>query len=183
MPQPIKTRYGDMRFAKIISGISDRKENVRGGSVGILENGSWAYFPSGNPVEDPDDVRRILSEVNPGLIATFNEWWVRKEELEAAANDPVPRAIDITQEGRLVFKDDPEEEVIDAEALHAYFKTPGPVRELAFRLFVEAEARRTKAEEAMRGNLYDTLSPQKQEALAGAFKILPSDKKSSKVNA
>lgn len=182
MPQPIKTRYGDMKFAKIISGISDRKQDLQGGSVGQLANGSWAYFPSGNPIVDPNDVRRILHEVNPGMIATFNEWWSRKEELEAAANDPAPRAIDMTQDGRLVFRDDPEEEVVDAEALHAYFKTPGPVRELAFRLFVEAEAKRNQAEEALRGNLYDTLSAEKQEALAEAFKILPSNK-SSKVNA
>lgn len=176
MPQPIKTRYGDIKFEKFFIGLSDRQQETTGGSVGRLTNGSWAYFPTGNPIEDPDDVRRILREINPAAIASFNEWWARKEELEASANDPAPRAIDFTQDGRLVFRDDPEEEVVDAEALHAYFKTPGPVRDLAFNLFVKAENKRTEAEEALRGNLYDTLSPQKQEALADAFNILPSSK-------
>lgn len=179
MVQPIKNKYGEMKCHKIIYGISKRQENVKGGSVAILENGSWAYFPSGNPIEDPDDVLRLLREVNPALIPTFNQWWARKEELEAAENNPPARAIEFTSDNRLVYKDTGEE-VTSAEDLHNYFE-PGPVRELAFRLFVEAEALRSQADEKARGSLYESNTPEKQEQIADAFKILPSGK--SKANA
>ena len=150
MAHVIETKgYGKVAFIKVFYSMPVKEQGKvisRGGSIGILQNGSWCHFPTGQPIQSLEDGKRILKEANPAYVSEFERWWQRKLEQEARADEDQPRAITLTGDGRLVYVDNPSEEVLSAEDIHAYFQ-PGPHRDMIFTIFMRAEMARSGEEQ------------------------------------
>lgn len=144
---PIKTeRYGELKFVKVYYSMPTKHPATKevlshGGSIGQLENGAWCHFPHGHPLDSFEDGARILQESNPRALPEFERWWKRQAELAAMGEGEKPRAIVVSDLGKLVYADTPSEEVRRAEDIHAYFQ-PGTHRDMIFSLFMQAESQR-----------------------------------------
>jgi hypothetical protein len=142
--------YGRIYFQKIYYGTSktvNDEQVAEGGSVGILSNGSWVYFPSGHQIEDPEDAVRILDETNKRdktPIKAFREWWEHREEVAALASEEgVVRPIMICPDDVLRYEDD-YSEVTKVTDIYDYFPPKSMALEMALRLFTINQQDREK---------------------------------------
>lgn len=47
------------------------------GSIGKLANGTYAHFPNGNPITNPNILRQVIEE--PNDLAQALEWWENRK--------------------------------------------------------------------------------------------------------
>jgi hypothetical protein len=157
MPHPIKTENsGRVVFDRYYIGIGDREKGIRSGSIGVLENGTWCYFPTAKEIESRDVGSSILADINPTVVPDFESWWDRQA---AEMDDDSPRDIIPLPSGELVFADDGSP-VTQIKDIYAYYPSESPMLETALRLFRMAELDRREASQRVAVNVFD---PPKEE--------------------
>lgn len=143
MVQPIQTPAGEKLVFKRIYAAA------RHGSVGILQNGTWCHFPSGNPMEK-EAVIAVLEAAAPLAVRDFEAYWERRQALAEIADGPQAREIKFSPDGTLLYADTGAE-VQSREDIYAWFppKVNGMLN-FALTLFDAAEKQRQiEREEAL----------------------------------
>ena len=129
MPQIVHTsNYGDITFAQTFRDIAE-------GHVGRLMNGAYCHY-NGRPIEDWSELEAVLSKAAPLEVPRAKTWW-DKQLASAGKEEEYVRGIMLTADDRIVFMDNPDEEVNSLDAILAATQPGTRLREMALQCFHE----------------------------------------------
>lgn len=163
MPHPIKTESnGAVVFDKYFLGMSDREAGVQGGSIGVLDNGTWCYFPTAKAIESKEIGIKILEGIAKSVIPDFSAWW---DHQNSGEEEDAPREIIPLPSGSLVYADD-RTPVTKIGDIYAYYPPDSPMLETALQLFRFAEVDRKEAAAKKATSVYGFTDEEVEEAFA-----------------